>query len=148
MDSAQITDEAFTNYQLIIKIKQSITKDFWNLAIMLKINRDRKYYKTLGYETFEEFLGTPEISLTRSYIYKLIKNYEIWVQKWNVSPAKLIGIDSEKLYLTSMIATQDNYEEWLEKAKTLSRSDIRGLIKGEDYKYEIKCPRCGFTFQP
>jgi integrase len=113
---------------------------------MLKINRDRRYYKTLGYETFEEYLGTPEISLSRGYVYKLIKNYELWVQKYHVSLAKLHEIDSEKLYIAGMIATKDNYEEWLEKAKTLSRSDIRGLIKGEDYEYKVTCPRCGYEF--
>ena len=148
MDSSQIADEAFNNHQIIIKIKQSITKNFWNLAVMLKINRDRKYYKTLGYETFEEYLGTPEISLSRSYVYKLIKNYELWVQKYNVSPAKLEGIDSEKLYLAGTLATKNNYEEWLEKAKALSRSDIRGLIKGEDYEYKVTCPFCGKEFAP
>ena len=148
MDSSQIADEAFNNHQIIIKIKQSITKNFWNLAVMLKINRDRRYYKTLGYETFEEYLGTPEISLSRGYVYKLIKNYELWVQKYNVSPAKLEGIDSEKLYLAGTLTTKNNYEEWLEKAKALSRSDIRGLIKGEDYEYKVTCPFCGKEFAP
>jgi len=144
----EITDEAFTNHQLIIKIKQSITKDFWNLAIMLKINRDRKYYNILGYSTFEEYLGTPEISLSRGYVFKLIKNYELWVQKYNVSPAKLQGIDAEKLYLTGIVATKEDYEEWLERARVLSRSDIRGLIKGEEYEYWVKCPQCGYKWQP
>ena len=148
MDSSQIADEAFNNHQIIIKIKQSITKNFWNLAVMLKINRDRRYYKTLGYETFEEYLGTPEISLSRGYVYKLIKNYELWVQKYNVSPAKLEGIDSEKLYLAGTLTTKNNYEEWLEKAKALSRSDIRSLIKGEDYEYKVTCPFCGREFTP
>lgn len=148
VDSSQIAEEAFTNHQIIIKIKQSITKNFWNLAVMLKINRDRKYYKTLGYETFEEYLGTPEISLSRGYVYKLIKNYELWVQKYNVSPAKLQGIDTEKLYLVGIMSNKNDYEEWLEKAKVLSRSDIRGLIKGEDYEYKewIECPKCHYKF--
>lgn len=115
---------------------------------MLKINRDRKYYKTLGYETFEEYLGTPEISLSRGYVYKLIKNYELWVQKYNVSPAKLQGIDTEKLYLVGIVSNKNDYEEWLEKAKVLSRSDIRGLIKGEDYEYKVTCPKCGWEFTP
>ena len=148
MDSSQIAEEAFTNHQLIIKIKHSITKDFWNLAIMLKINRDRKYYRTLGYETFEEYLGTPEISLSRGYVFKLIKNYELWVQRYHVSLAKLNEIDSEKLYLAGIVANKDDYEEWLERAKTLSRADIRSLIKGSDYEYKVTCPKCGFEFSP
>jgi len=146
MDTTQVTNEAYDNHQIIIKLKGAITKNFWNLAIMLKINRDRKYYKTLGYTTFEEYLGTPEISLSRGYTFKLIKNYELWVQKYNVSPAKLEGIDSEKLYLAGMIATQDDYEEWIQKAKDLSRSDIKSLMSGEDYEYKIKCPKCGWEW--
>lgn len=115
---------------------------------MLKINRDRKYYRTLGYETFEEYLGTPEISLSRGYTYKLIKNYELWVQKYRVSLAKLNKIDTEKLYLTGMVATKDNYEEWLERADKLSRSDIKALIKGEEYEYKVICPKCHYEFTP
>ena len=74
--------------------------------------------------------------------------YRIWIQKFFVSQENLMNIDNEKLFLASTQATKDNYEEWLERARTLSRSDIRGLIKGEDYNYKVTCPRCHYEFTP
>lgn len=138
--------KAFENTQKIIALKSNIGKDFLKLAFLLITNHDNKYYEVLGYNTWEEFLAIPEISISRSFAYKLMQVNRIWIGKYNVSQENLICIETEKLYLASIQATQDNYEEWLEKAKTLSRSDIRGLIKGGEYEYKITCPQCGYEF--
>jgi len=151
MDFAQITREkgrlAFENSQKIIALKNNIEKDFMVLASLLIANHDNQYYKILGYDTWEEFLAIPEISISRSFAYKIMQVYRIWVIKYGVSQENL-NIDNEKLFLASIQATKDNYEEWLERARVLSRSDIRGLIKGEDYEYKVKCPQCGWEFAP
>lgn len=139
---------AFENCQNIISLKSNIGKDFLKLAFLLIANHDNKYYEVLGYNTWEEFLAIPEISMSRSFAYKLMQVNHIWIEKYNVSQENLICIETEKLYLAGTQATKDNYEEWLEKAKTLSRSDIRGLIKGEDYEYKVTCPRCHYEFTP
>lgn len=140
---------AFENCQNIISLKSNIGKDFLKLAFLLITNHDNKYYKVLGYNTWEEFLAIPEISISRSFAYKLMQVNRVWIGKYNVSQENLMCIETEKLYLASIQATQDNYEEWLERAKTLSRSDIRGLIKGGEYEYNIKeveCPKCHYKF--
>lgn len=152
--------EAFKNHTYIININKQISENLWALAITLKINRDKKYYRLLDYDTWESYLATPEISLSRSFVFKLIKNYEIWVEKYNVSQEKLQDIDSEKLYLVGTIADENNYKELLEKAKTLSRSDLNAEIKetkgisenlsstkSEDkITIGITCPHCGKKF--
>ena len=144
-----IADEAYSNHLTILRLKYSINKDLFKLAIFLKESRDKKYYKIMNYaDTWEGYLATPEINISRGYAHKLITNYEIWVLKWKFRMRDIDNIDAEKLYLAGMVATKKDYEEWLERAKVLSRSDIRGLIKGEEYEYWIKCPKCGFKFQP
>ena len=141
---------AFENCQTIIAIKNSIGRDLLKLASLLKINHDDQYYKILGYDTWEEFLAIPEISMSRFFAYKLMQVSRIWVEKFGVSPAKL-HIDIEKLYLTSTMATAENYEEVLEQARTLSRSDVKQLKSGEEYepqRYKMAtCPKCGFEFK-
>lgn len=150
--------KAFKNHQIIIAITTDIKKNSLDLAVVLKTNKDKKYYKILGYDTFESYLATPEISLSRFFVYKLIKNYEIWVEGYNVALAKLEDIDSEKLYMAGTIANENNYEEMLEKAKQLSRSDLSKEIKiarGEEEEvyipekksYMVTCPHCGCKFE-
>ena len=155
--------DAFKNHNCIINIKKQISNNLWLLAISLKTNKDKKYYQLLDYETWESYLATPEISLSRFFVFKLIKNYEIWIEEYNVSQAKLQDIDSEKLYMAGTIATKENYEEMLEKAKQLSRSDLSKEIRtarGEsepEFKsggyieekkiYEVMCPKCGHKFE-
>ena len=143
-----IAQEAHTNYENIISVKNRIGKDLLVLGKLLKANHDNKYYRTLNYDTWESFLAMPELSMSRFWAFKLIKVYEVWVDKYNVEPAKL-NIDLEKLWLVStMGVNEDNYEEMLEKARTLSRSDLRQLKSG-DYEFEPKkykvvmCPHCG-----
>lgn len=147
--SKEIADEAYSNHLTILRLKYSINKDLFKLAIFLKESRDKKYYKFMNYaDTWEGYLATPEINISRGYAHKLITNYEIWVLKWKFRMRDIEEIDAEKLYLTGMVATKEDYEEWLEKAKVLSRSDIRGLIKGEEYEYKVTCPFCGREFTP
>jgi len=138
---------AFENSQKIIALKNNIEKDFMILASLLITNHDEKYYKVLGYETWEEFLAIPEVSISRSFAYKIMQVYRVWVIKYGVSQENL-DIDNEKLFLASIQATEENYEEWLERARTLSRSDIRGLLKGDDYEYTVECPKCHYRFKP
>jgi len=137
---------AFENTQKIITLKSNIGNDLLKLASLLISNHDNQYYQILGYDTWEEFLAIPEISMSRSFAYKIMQVYRIWVEKFDVSQENLTTIDNEKLFLASTQATKDNYKEWLERARTLSRSDIRGLIKGEEYEYKVICPRCGYEF--
>ncbi len=74
-----IVQEAFENHRYIVDIKSRIGEDLLRLALLLKHNHDSHYYKTLGYDTWEEYLGTPELSMSRFWAFKLIKVYEVWV---------------------------------------------------------------------
>ena len=139
---------AFDNHQHIIGLKSHITKSFLELAAFLKANHDEKYYNVLGYETFSEYLGTPEIGLSRSYAFKLIKCYEIWVEKYNIPIVNLEDVDVEKLYIATTLIKGEDYEERLEQARTLSRSDLREFTSGGNRKYKmIECPYCGEKFE-
>lgn len=146
-----IAEIAFKNHQDIISVKNRIGKDLLGLASLLTVNHDNRYYKTLGYSTWEEFLATPEISMSRFFAYKLMQIDRVWVQEYSVSPAKLQGIDSEKLYLMGTMInknlTNEEIEERLEQARTLSRSDVKQLKSGKEYEYErykiVTCPHCG-----
>ena len=147
-----IAEEAHNNYENIIGVKNRIGKDLLILGQLLKINHDNQYYKTLNYDTWESFLAIPELSISRFWAFKLMKVCETWIDKYNVEPAKL-NVDLEKLWLTTTMGlNESNYEEKLEQARSLSRSDLRQLKSGE-YEFDserykmVTCPKCGFEFR-
>lgn len=148
-------EEAQKSYRLTLRITMEIKKNLWDLAKVLKDCRDRKLYKFYN-DTFEEYLANPEIGLSRFFIYKIIRNLEIWVEEYNVSQDKLQNIDSEKLYIMgTMISGQglasEEVMEVLEQARTLSRSDVKQLKSGEEYEPQrykmVECPSCGHEFK-
>ena len=147
-----IAEEAHNNYKDIISVKHRIGKDLLILGHLLKINHDNQYYKTLNYDTWESFLAIPELSMSRFWAYKLMKVYETWIEEFGVEPAKL-DVDLEKLWLTTTMGLNEtNYEEMLEQARNLSRSDLRQLKSG-DYEFDperykvVICPKCGYEFK-
>jgi len=148
-------EEAQVSYRETIRITIEIKKNLWNLAEVLKDCRDRKLYKFYN-NTFEEYLANPEIGLSRFFVYKIIRNKEVWVDEYNVSQEKLQDIDQEKLWTIGSMITGKNLEpeqveERLEQARTLSRSDVRQLKSGKEYELEywkkVTCPSCGHEFK-
>lgn len=141
--------EARNNYVCIVNLTQKIVKDFWELAKMLKLCRDEKYWEVEQYDSFEAYCAMPEIDIARSTAFKLITSYEIWVLKYGHKIEDL-DVGKEKLYLAAKEAKDDpeNQEEWLERARTLSRSDLRAFTSGSYKQYKtVQCPNCSFRFE-
>lgn len=142
-------EEAHKYHQAVLRVTVEIKKNLWDLAIVLKHLRDNKLY-TFYNDTWEAYLASLNSSISRSFAHKLITNFEIWVEELDVSPDKLQNIDTEKLYIAGSMANKDNYEEALEQARTLSRSDLRQLKSGHEYEPRYKivtCPKCGEEFK-
>lgn len=148
-------EEAQKSYRLTLRITTEIRKNLYDLAIVLKDCRDRKLYKFYN-DTFEEYLANPEIGLSRFYVFKIIRNYEVWGEEYNVSQEQLRKIDPEKLYtigtmITGAKLSPEVVEERLEQARNLSRSDVRQLKSGKEYELEywkkVTCPKCGEEFK-
>ena len=143
--SQEFAEEAHKYHQAVLRVTVEIKKSLWDLAIVLKHIRDNKLYKFYN-DTWESYLASLNSSISRSFAHKIITNYEIWGEGYNVSQEKLQDIDSEKLYIAGTMANKENYEEVLEQARTLSRSDVRQLKSGNEYEPRYKivtCPHCG-----
>jgi|LSQX01.1.fsa_nt_gb redox-regulated HSP33 family molecular chaperone len=136
-------------HEKIIQIKYEIERNFVQLGAMLKIVRDQELYKEKSCETFEEYIAQPELSLARSTVYAIINVYETFFEKSEQSD--LIEIGYSKLNRIAQFKGNEDFEEWIYKAKTLSLSDLGKEIKevkGETVSeaIEIKCPYCGREF--
>ena len=82
--------------------------------------REEELWKS-EYESFSEYLE--DIQVSQGMASKLISTYQFYVLENNITQAKLVGIDHEKLYLA--LKLPGTAEKKLTSAMTLSRQELR-----------------------
>ena len=107
-------------------------------------------WRDLSYESFNEWLGSPEISLQRSHVYALIEAHRELVLERGVNPDDLKAIEATKIshILPALRRGEVELEVALADAGQLSRSDLRVKYRGEssgqpDTQLQ-RCSDCGF----
>lgn len=138
----KIGEKAYFLDKEIKQLVRNVRSSYIYLAELLYKIKVEKLYEKLDYETFWAYVGQPEISLKRSTVYKLLGVYEKFVLEEKVPHDRLIGIDYNKLDMVKN-KVDGNADEWIAKAESLSRSDLLGEIKGEEYHAPKFCPFCG-----
>lgn len=138
----KIGEKAYLINEEIRGLIQNVRSSYIYLAELLYKVKIEELWKYLSYESFWAYVGSPEISLKRGTVYKLLGIYEKFVLEEKVSHDRLIGIDYNKLDMIKD-KVDGNAEEWILKAESLSRSDLLGEIKGEEYHAPKYCPFCG-----
>jgi len=132
-------DRAHHNYDEIVKCKVYAAANFLKTGELLKESLDNAYWKVLGYDSWESFLGSPDISMKVKWAYDLIRVYRVFVEKLGIEQRELLGIDISKLILVAPVAESD--PEWVEKARHLSKSDLKlELGRGPGQKNKILSP--------
>lgn len=113
-------------------LKRTVGGSLFAIGALLKEVRDKKLYEE-QYDSFNEFLGDPELSFRRSTAYKAITVYEVYQS----SKLDISGIDHDKLYLLAENVRKepDKIKEFIADAKYLSRSDLR-----KKYGKQVKKP--------
>lgn len=112
------------------------------LGRLFKTIRDDKLYKLLGADSFSEYIAYPEISFGRSTIYSFIGIYELYVLKLNYHPTFLSKIGHRALQIITPPMKEFEREgmeagEWMEKAGTLSESDLINEVRKWQGKPEM-----------
>lgn len=111
-----------------IKTGCNAIRGLWfTLASYLYEFFEKKMWVSLGYETFNEWLATPEIDLGRTQVYALVEAYRELVVEREVDPEQLGALDVTKIavVLPALRAGAVSLEEALSDCETLSRSDLR-----------------------
>jgi hypothetical protein len=112
-------------HERVLVLKQEIGRSFWEMGKVLKTIRDEELYKAGDYDTFEAYLGSPEVSIDRSTAYDWIGIFEDF-SALNVGLSDIQDIEWSKLRKLRPVvrAHPEQLQEWLTKARTLSRSDL------------------------
>ena len=140
--------KAEENKEAIIQAKLNVAANYLVLAHLLKENRDGSLYKLLGCDSWDEFLGMPEISFSRSKAYSLIQIWELYKDRMGIDDHTLLDIGNAKLLMIAPHVEKD--KEWLNKAKALSKSDLRLEINGVSgiASPKISPPKSGLSPAP
>ena len=112
--------------------------------------QENELYLTLGYDTFETYIADPDLAFKRSTAYKLKGIYEQWVLNFGYKIEDLKPIAQDKLIEAGKVAHEETKDEWLEKARSLSRSDLnietaeaKGKVVHDIPPRPSKCDICG-----
>ena len=121
-------DRAHRLVQRIKECRKEVATYFFELGKLFKEVRDDKLYKELDCESFTEFIADPEISFSRSTVYSFIEIYEKYTLQLKVSQEYLLDIGHAILRIINPVV-EENPDEWLGKAKALSRSDLISEVR-------------------
>lgn len=120
------------------------------LAGYLHEMQDGRLYRLLDCDSFERWLATPEISLSRSHAYALIGAYTELVVERGLDPELVGAIEASKLAetLPALRAGDVTAEEAIADAESLSRSDLREKYRHDTGQLDAEaeppvCPACG-----
>ena len=129
-------DVAYQTHARILELTAGMGYTIFELGKLFKQIRDEKLYKYLDASTFSEYCGFPEVKFARPTVYSFIKIYERYILKLGRSEVELLGDGTPKsngvghrsLQIINPVV-EDNPDEWIEKAKVLSESDLINEVR-------------------
>jgi hypothetical protein len=105
-----------------------INDKYLRLGRSLYLVLKNRLYEKMGHATFNEWRAQPELKLERSTSYALLKVYETFVERLQVPTDKLSGLSWSGLYAVSRFVNPTNIDEYLEKVRLLSRTDLQAEV--------------------
>jgi hypothetical protein len=136
MTDISIRLEAEENRQSIIKHRDEVQAGFLSLGSLLKECRDKSYWKKLDYDSFNSFLGDPEITFKYSTAANLIRIYEVYVEGMSIDGGTLAKIGSRRLQIILPVVKTDP-DRWLAAAGGMSKSDLINEVREEQGRESV-----------
>lgn len=124
-----------------LELETGIRAAFMLMAGRLHEIKEKRLYEPFWSSWYEFTCEFKELS--PATISKLIRTHEVFVLNYEIPPERLVEAGGwTKLYeLTKKITTKVEAEEWLEKAKTLSRQDLKKELTISSSGVEMsECP--------
>lgn len=111
--------------------KKHVLEVGWlELCARLKEIRDNGLYEG-RWDSFEDFLHDPQMGLDKGSASKMITIHEKFVVEYKMSPERIANVGGWSKVAEILPAVKDkkSAEEWMDKATSLSKSDLRKEIK-------------------
>lgn len=155
-DQAAIAARAHDLHQEVVSACTAVKHSWVLLAGRLHAFHAAQAWELLGYDRFEDWLGTPEIGLKRAQAYALRDAWQQLVIDRGVQPARLAEADVSKVavVLPALKRGEVETDVALADCESLSRSDLidryRGQLGGhlDPARERVTCPSCGSRVTP
>jgi hypothetical protein len=123
--SREPTDSAFIRAEKIKSLKHDAERTFLKLGQELYEFVQRRDFKALGVDTFEEWIAQPDVNISRTLAYRLMGIYETFILQYEVPLAGLIEAGSTKLdKIRPQVVDKASALKWVNMASALSKSDL------------------------
>lgn len=106
----------------------------------LKEIRDKSLYEG-RWDSFEDYLNDPQMGLDKASASKMITIHEKFIIEYKMSPAQIAkaGGWSKVAEILPTVKDKKSAIEWIDKASSLSKSDLRKEVKEERDPESIGC---------
>jgi hypothetical protein len=154
-----MSDDAERAFNVEDSIQSALSverKAQWLLAERLYEFHEDGLWTALGYDTLVEFLAQPELSLSRTQFFALVKLWRTLVVKQGVEPKVLYSLDPSKAreVVPALARGEVSIEDALDDVARLGASDLReqyrtrrrkrgDKLAAEDEPIKTNCPTCG-----
>ncbi len=126
---------AWERHVKIIALRQTIERMGLEMGKELYYFQAERDYLKLDYPSFESYLGSPELAISRRTAFRLIRVYRRWVVELGYDLEKLTEAGTTKLDILASHVTDANSPKLLNMAETLSRSDLQAELDGREPTY-------------
>lgn len=145
MSDEHTAAEAFHLQKQVVEQVASQRSSWIALASCLAGFHAMQGWRALGIESFNEWLGQPEISLSRAESYAMIAAWRELVVERDVDPRRLGGLDVSKVavVLAAIKDGRKSVDDALADCAALSRSDLRAAYQNAEAAEYRVCEACG-----
>ncbi len=130
-DGTLVASNAHDVHTDIVELRNLAVKTFLHIGERLHVFKEMRGWLVLGHPTFESYLADPDVDISRTLAFKLIRVHELFVDFFECPPDILLQAGYNKLELIGPHVHSLNVDEWVNKAAVLSRSDLREEIREE-----------------
>lgn len=133
MTNELITTTAWDRHNRIVGLRKLSIGAFFELGKELYYFEKEQQYKELDYVSFNQYLA--DIDISRRTAFQLKGIFETFILNTNLTsaPDALLSAGVTKLDMIRPVVNDTNMEEWINKASTLSRSDLKKEVHDETY---------------
>lgn len=129
--TSPITPEHILTVREQLKLLQTGTQvNLVKMGSLLKETYLGKFWSTYGHESFDAFVET-ELGMKKRKALYLIGIHETYIEKLKMPVESVAKYDWSKLAEIRPVITDENKDDWLKKAETLSVREIKAAVKEE-----------------
>ena len=123
-----VGDETWQRHERICALRNLVERSFLQIGEDLLWMKETRAYLQLGHPTFESYIADPDVDIGRRSAYMSMRCFLVFVQRLHMDEPLLLEAGTSKLDLVAPHVNEENADELVNMAASLSRSDLRDML--------------------